>query len=736
MGKAWIQDAYTQVDLTLKAMKLASEFLREGGTFVTKVFRSNDYNSLLWACNQLFRKVEATKPPASRNTSAEIYVICQGYLRPKKIDPRLLDPKHVFKELELPTKKPDIMKSKQKRNREGYEDGNYTLFKTCSISDFVETDDPISCLANHNQFIFDEKSNMYAENKHTTEEIKNCCVDLKVLGKTDFRLLLKWRIKMRQLKAAKDPKSAETKTAGAPSMEVEETKEEKEEKLDKELADRLMSIEAKQRREKKKAAERRSKFRRRVELGMHLPNDVFDAPQDDDLFSIGSLPTNAKDVITTGEDGLKAYDEQADEDEQDGSVMADQDSEEDDSENENDDKYGSTMEKYLDQMYEHYMDQKRNRKKRVRIGKKKTLKEEEEDEENALSRPIPAGVDEEEEEEEEENRFDSDEEISTLIDSKAAKQHQATPKATTQSKQAALWFSRKIFDEVEEEDGDEGKDEIGSEEEIDEEEEAEAAPEEEEEEDEDERDERLRKEKLKAKKAKAEAAQKKKQQKKGKAGEEEEEGFEEVPQQREFSSDEDSDEDDISEEESVEAKAITLAIGKKMLSKKRKRDMIDDAYNRWSFNDENLPKWFVEDEERHNKPELPVTKAEIEEMKERFKAIDARPIKKVAEAKARKKRKVIKKLEKVQNQATKIASQGELSERDKIRAIQRLYKQVGKPKKVETVYIVRKKGQGQKGPTAGKGAKVKIVDKRLKADKRGQLAAERRKGKKGGKRRK
>lgn len=53
-----------------------------------------------------------------------------------------------------------------------------------------------------------------------------------------------------------------------------------------------------------------------------------------------------------------------------------------------------------------------------------------------------------------------------------------------------------------------------------------------------------------------------------------------------------------------------------------------------------VPEWFLDDERKHRKKPVPVTREMVEEYKQKWKEIDARPIKRVAEAKARKKRRV------------------------------------------------------------------------------------------------
>ena len=156
VGGNFAAESYTQAALTLDSLRLATEFLKQGGWFITKVFRSTEYHALLYSMQQLFTKVESTKPVASRGTSAEIYVVCSGFLAPKKVDNRLLDPRHLFAEYEGPKQAIDVLShAKRPRNRSGYEDGVSSLYKETPVETFILCDKPAELLGQFHAFLLD-----------------------------------------------------------------------------------------------------------------------------------------------------------------------------------------------------------------------------------------------------------------------------------------------------------------------------------------------------------------------------------------------------------------------------------------------------------------------------------------------------------------------------------------------------------------------------------------------------
>mmetsp|Transcript_8716 Transcript_8716/g.16460 ORF Transcript_8716/g.16460 Transcript_8716/m.16460 type:complete len:1159 (-) Transcript_8716:166-3642(-) len=194
-----------------------------------------------------------------------------------------------------------------------------------------------------------------------------------------------------------------------------------------------------------------------------------------------------------------------------------------------------------------------------------------------------------------------------------------------------------------------------------------------------------------------------------------------VLDQREYNSENEAyDSDDYAE---------TLALGTMMLRKSKAKSLVDASYNRFAWNDpEDLPDWFLDDENKNYRPQLPIPPELLAKMKEKFMSLATRPIAKVAEARARKNKMARVKLAAAKKKAEAVANSSEMSEAMKLKAISKAMRgnDTSRPSKS---YVVSKKGGGTKG---GKG--VKLVDKRMKNDKRAMDRATKKKknGKKGG----
>lgn len=706
VGKNWLHDAYQQIVLTLAALKMATHFLRPGGWFITKVFRSKDYNALVWVLKQLFRKVHATKPQASRTESAEIFVVCQYYIAPDKLDPKFLDPKYVFSELEIePTNKLNVYNPGKKKNKvEGYPENDYTLYHKLSVKDFIAHENAVEALQNASEIVFDDET--IINHEKTTKEIKECCKDIKVLGKKDLRNLINWwKVVKESLKEKELDENGENlpdNETEVPSMTQEELEDLEDEQVKKQIEE-LKEEEARDlKRKRKKANKERQKLNERLNLKMiHKGNEGPILEEDDNMFSLKEIKTHQQleNVIDQKPDIVAESDVDSDAEhrkpkkitykkdgghlDSSGLYYKTEDSEPEDSSDTSDDdidsnKSGLGLNESDDE------DTKNINKRRKIID---------EDSEN----PLLTDLD--------------------YRDKKTKKIHKAE-----------LWFEKDIFKNLEDE-----KDEdfeldkmveeykkkggciIGQNDSIDSNKENEVE--------------------------KSKNIGKKKQK--------------DVKDNDDYNSDDtDSDydvekmlltkskKDKIGDKDNSQAINIKskkrkrlseedLALGSLLVqSKKTRRDLIDSAWNRYAFNDEKLPDWFLQDEEKHMKNVMPVPKEFVDQYKKRIEDLNVRPIKKVIEAKSRKKRRAIRKLEKAKKKIEAIMDNADISDREKAKQVQALTKKAHKESKKNVTYVVMKKHMAQKKAVRPPGVKgrYKLVDPRMKKDLRAAKAKEKIKG--------
>ena len=697
VGQNWAQDAYSQSILTLSAFKLATVFLAKGGWFVTKVFRSKDYQALLWVFGQFFKKVHATKPAASRNESAEIFVVCQSYLAPDKFDPKFVDPKHVFSDVENIQKvsnKTVEDPRKKKKSRQGYEDGVTMLFKEAKASEFITGDNSIKILNQCNAIKIDKP---WIENhKKTTTEIKECLKDLKVLSLKDLRSLKKWKD---ALKADLDKIADDENEEDIAPVEktAEEVELEELEEMDREIAELKEEERRKEKRKKKKAKQAQQKLVEKMNLKMIIPGDEGPRAVDDEVFKLKMIrePVELDKVMETEAD------------------MVATDSEDDD----DPDKKRLKFERYA---------------KDLEDGGATWFKEYDDIIEDSGSdayesdlepEPESLGLQSDGEEVEQDDDLEEEEEKAHPLITKL----NTDSKEVARQKKAEMWFSKigDLEDDSDLEDAEIGKAvskvedkgaviktkekkvksgyTSGSE---DDDEEALDLPRKKPRKNTEESDLSGEGSEESESDSESESEDEKRKKKKGKKGKN-------GPHDDDF---------EIVAQQPKRRKPLTaeqLAIGEELVkSRKRKRDIMDEGWNRYMFNDVDLPGWFYEDEQKHFKAHRELDPAIVQKYKDREREMNVKTIKKVVEAKARKKRKVEKRMEKARKKAAALLDNEDIGAREKAKEIKKMYKAAQNDgKKKEVKYVVSKKSTAGKRIPKQKGP-YRLVDRRMKTDTR------------------
>ncbi|KAL8951867.1 MAG: hypothetical protein Q9222_002173 [Ikaeria aurantiellina] len=727
VGTAWIQDAFSQAELALQALKLAVEFLAEGGTFITKVFRSKDYNALLWVCNRLFSNVDATKPPSSRTVSAEIFVICRGFRAPKKIDPRLLEPRSVFAELSKPAINHEARvfnPETKKRKRDGYDEGDYTQYREASASEFIQTDDPIAMLGSLNRLYFAGPSQAnitlaaLGQLPETTHEIRQCCGDLKVLGRKDFKMLLKWRLRARK-RFGLAPKSQKQEGPGEELVQIVPMDEEI--GIQEELEKLGKTETARKKRERRRDFERRQKEIVRMQMNMLPPTEIGmeqAGPHGrDSMFTLAAVDQASEiEKLARGMVVEEVQSEPVDTSESDS--FSSTDAEEDE------------LDRELDLLYQHF--QQRRLTADTRLSVKQARAEANNDRCDGIADSINNSSDDEADNlRPRHSATKSTNEIAGIgrLQDYPAGEPDAYAKPLTQ--RAALFFDQDIFREVGvESHADSSDNETGQ----------------------------IHERAVIRETHTTSLGNSRSPYPKGNTEQQSytiqrpstrdpscslptpighlrddssvmpsEEGHCET---REARDDHRIDRDNKAEDiDIITADAMALA-QQVATGVKNTQELVDDTFNKYAFRDRSgLPEWFLDDEVKHSRPLRPIDAAAAAAIKTKLRALNVRPIKKVREAKERKKFKAAQRLEKLRKKSALLADEGGLSEKDKAQTISRIMSRATKkkPKKDVKLVVARGGNRGISGRPRGVKGRYKIVDARLKKDTRAERRVAKRK---------
>ncbi|CAH2073823.1 unnamed protein product, partial [Iphiclides podalirius] len=631
----------------------------------------------------------------------------QGYIAPDSIDPKFLDAKYVFEDLEIVKKQNfNIMhpEKQKKAKAEGYKENDYTTHHKVLLSEFLSHDDPIDLLQGCSEIVIDDKN--IETHPKTTTEIKECCKDIKVLGRKDLKALLSWIKQIKEWKTSLLP-SEDPTLKGTLATDTSEKAESGDENndVDMEVAG-LQDEERRQlKRKRKQLNKQRQKLAEKMNLKMVLKGDGGPIMESHDMFRLSDIKNTQElnhmldqqpDIVAEGsdesDDELKSkpkyikYDIESSKLDSSGLFYKDSDSDiemETDSEDEKDKESLA------------FSDSDNESKKIAKLTKLNTLKNSKIEIKPSIPKNNP---------------------LLTDLDN--------TDPMSKRSMKAELWFQKDSFKEIDEDD-DEGVD-------LD-------------------------------KLAETYRQKGKKVPEDNTYSPAEKVSIKKLLEKTENSESDDSSESDYDVEDSIapvtkasgksskkdsfevvsqdpdlkrikktlKMDAETLALGTMIAtSKKFKRDLIDDAWNRYAFNDKNLPDWFTEDEKKHMRKDVIVPEKYVEEYRNRTQEINVRPIKKVIEAKARKKKRMIKKMERAKKKVEAVMDNADMSEREKAQQIKQLYKKAKTDGKKKVTYVVAKKhtsAKRMKRPAGVKGH-YKVVDPRMKKDLRAQKAKEKTKG--------